>query len=157
MTWLRTMVFLMIAGFASSGDANELIGAEPWEIIHIAREFGAADVTRDALKEPMIVGVMDDVSYSMVFHGCYLGRDCSVILFKTRLKRDDWTKSPPPLEFYRAWNRQKLFGRAYRDDDGAAVLEHPVNMTGGVAKETLRDMFKRWRDISREFSNYLGN
>jgi hypothetical protein len=132
-----------------------LIYADPWEIIHIARDHGSADVTRDTFRDPVIAGKFEDLPYSIDFYDCYLGRECSVILFKTGLVKEAWEDDPPDREDIEEWNRGKLFGRAYLDDENRAVLEHPVVLDAGMPRENLDAAFRRWRDAVEDFADFL--
>lgn len=143
------------AGRGGAGEAPQLVYADPWEIIHIAREFGEAEVARDAVKDPLIEARVGGVDYRVNFYGCSLGRDCDRILFEARLARKEWEDDPPPAKLFARWNEEKLFGRAWLDDDNRAVLDWPVTLVGGVPKENLRDAFERWRTALEEYADHL--
>lgn len=146
---------LLVALPARWGGAAELIHADPWEIIHVAREFGDAEVGRDAMKDPQIRGTTAGLAYRVNFYGCSLGRDCDRILFEARLERKEWEDDPPRAKVFAQWNADKLFGRAWLDDENRAVLDHPVTLVGGVPKENLRDAFERWQAALEEYADHL--
>lgn len=154
---MRGLTILLLVLLARPLEAAErsLIFADPWEIIHIAREFGPADVGRDQMRDPVIAGKLDGQPYRIDFYDCYLGRDCSVILFKTGLSKEDWEDSPPDHEDIGDWNREKLLGRAYLDDENRVVLEHPVVLDEGMTRENLDAAFRRWRDAVEDFTDFL--
>jgi len=137
------------------GAGAELVYADPWEIIHIAREFGPAEVGRDAMKDPQIEATVDGLQYRIGFYGCYLGRDCDRILFEARFARKEWEVDPPRAKVFAEWNGERLFGRAWFDDEDRAVLDHAVTLKGGVPKENLRDAFERWRLALEEYADHL--
>ena len=143
------------AGWGEAGETPELVYADPWEIIHIAREFGPAEVGRDAVRDPQILATVDGLDYRISFYGCSLGRDCDKILFEARLGRKEWEDEPPRAKAFARWNGEKLFGRAWLDDDNRAVLDWPVTLAGGVPKENLRDAFARWRTALGEYADHL--
>lgn len=145
---------LALALSAGAG-ASELVYADPWEIIHIAREFGPAEVGRDAMKDPQIEATVDGLPYQVDFYGCYLGRGCDRILFEARFARKEWDEKPPKAEVFAEWNGEKVFGRAWLDDENRAVLDYPVTLVGGVPKENLRDAFARWRMALEEYVHLL--
>ena len=146
---------LILALSPERGGAAELIHADPWEIIHIAREFGPAEVGRDAMKDPQIEGTVDGRPYRVGFYGCDLGRDCDRILFEARFARKQWEDDPPRAKLFAEWNGEKLFGRAWLDDENRAVLDYPVTLVGGVPKDNLRDAFARWRVALEEYADHL--
>ena len=154
---LRQLAFALVfaAGLTGHGLADELVQADPWRIIHIAKEFGAAHVGRDSQRTPMIEGEISNLSYRIVFHDCYLGRDCRVLLFQSALYKEDWLRDPPGAGDIARWNREKLFGRAYRDDENRMFLEHPVTLEGGVPVANLKDAFVRWQTALEEFSDFV--
>lgn len=79
--------------------ADDLVPADPWEVIHVAREFGPAEVGRDSLKDPQIVAATEGLNYRIDFYGCRLGRDCDTILFEARFARKAWKEETPPGGF----------------------------------------------------------
>jgi hypothetical protein len=146
---------LMLMSSPGPSRAAELVRADPWEIIHVAREFGPAEVGRDALKDPQIEATVDGLDYRVVFYGCSLGSDCDRILFEARFARKEWEDDPPRAKVFARWNAEKLFGRAWLDDENRAVLDYPVTLVGGVPKENLRDAFARWRVALEEYADHL--
>jgi hypothetical protein len=147
---------LLLVAAAPPGRPAELIQADPWEIIHVAREFGPAEVGRDAMGDPQIEGSLDGLPYRVGFYGCRLGRHCDTILFESRLARAEWEDAPPRRSRLARWNGEKLFGRAWLDRENRAVLDHAVSLKGGVPKENLRDAFARWRLALAEYAEHLG-
>ena len=147
-------VMLATSPFASIGRADQvrIVPADPWQVIHIAREFGPAEVGRDGMREPRITGKIGDLSYQIGFYGCYLGRDCTSVLFQARLVRADWRPDRDDID---DWNREKLFGRAWLDGDSQAVLDHPVAMSAGLPAKSLEGTFQAWQVSLAEFANYL--
>lgn len=153
---LRVILFMLMVLGARAAIADERVPADPWEVVHTARDFGTADVGKDALKDWAILGEIDKRPYEIVFHDCYLGRDCSVALFRMSLYRDAWEDDGPDEDIAIDWNREKLFGRAFVDDDNRLVLEMPVNMKGGLPPPLLQSTFDWWREISEEFTDAAG-
>lgn len=128
----------------------DLVPPDPWEVIHIARAEGDARVGRDGMRDPEITGKTDGQPYRIAFYGCHLGRGCKSLLFEAR-----FSIPGKKARLLADWNTQKLFGRAWLDDDGLAVLDHPVAMTGGMPKETLAATFAAWRLALTEFQEFL--
>ena len=128
---------------------------DPWEVIHVAREFGPAEVARDGMEDPQIRGTIDGMHYRVTFYGCRLGRDCDTILFDARFSRKEWQDEPPAAQRLARWNAEKLFGRAWLDDENRAVLDHPVALAEGVPKATLRATFGRWKAALAEYADWV--
>ena len=147
-----SLLTLLVPLSAPMADSGRIVPADPWEIIHIAREFGTAEVGRDGMREPKITGKIGEIAYEIGFYGCYLGRDCTSVLFQARLAREDWE---PDSEEIADWNREKLFGRAWVDGDSQAVLDHPVAMAGGLPAKSLESTFLAWQLSLDEFVDYV--
>lgn len=136
-------------------DAQRLVPADPWEVIHIARETGEAEVGRDKLRDPVIRATHDGVAYRIDFYGCRLGRTCDTILFRARLHSEEWEDDHPEIDLIDDWNASKLFGRAILSDSGAAILEHPVAIGPGLPPDALRASFKAWLKALDEFAYHV--
>lgn len=147
--WIIAATALIMLGVVVPAKA-ELVPPDPWEVIHAARAHGQADVGRDAMKDPEITGLAAGQPYRIGFYGCHLGRDCTSLLFQARFQIPK-----AKAKLLAAWNTQKLFGRAWLDDNGHAVLDHPVAMNGGLPKETLAATFSAWQKAVMEFRDYL--
>ncbi|MEM7060443.1 MAG: YbjN domain-containing protein [Pseudomonadota bacterium] len=158
---MRALLIFLSLALGSWSLAAEIVPPDPWEVIHAAREFGTAEVGRDTLSEPRIVGAFaeheDDpeIAYEINFYGCELARNCKTILFRASLHHGDWEKKPPHLDLFDAWNRRKLIGRAFWSLDGRAVLEHPVAMSAGLPKETLVATFLAWKTALQDYGEFL--
>lgn len=137
---------------ASTAADDAVVPPDPWEIIHVAREFGSAEVSRDSMRDPLITGEVDGLSYRISFYGCWLGRECKTILFETDLGRDDWK---PKAKELAAWNARALFGRAWARADGRAALDHPLAMAKGLPRESLRATFAAWRSAVVDYRDFL--
>lgn len=149
-------LFFVMALAGGVAPAAELVPTDPWEIVHVAREFGPAEVGRDGMRDPQIEATADGLHYRVGFYGCSLGRDCDTILFDARFARKEWAQNPPEPDIFGVWNRGKLIGRAWLDAEGRAVLDWPVVLGSGVPEETLRAAFSRWRTALGEFAEHLG-
>ena len=137
------------------GNSKPQVPADPWEIIHIARENGEAQVSRDKLRDPLILAEADDVAYEISFYDCHLGRNCKTVLFRAKLLNPDWRGEHPEIEIIDDWNAAKLFGRAILAESGHAILEHPVAMGPGMSRETMRATFRAWTRALEEFVDHV--
>lgn len=146
-------IFLLLLSSAGLA-ASEPIRADPWQIIHIAREFGPAEVHRDGMNDPQIRGELDGQSYRIDFYGCRLGRDCESILLSARLAFEGGNDASGQ-EFPQEWNRRKLFGRAWFDPgkrgDAQMVLDHPILLGEGIAGSVFNASLEQWRAALGEF------
>ena len=154
-------IVLAISLAATSALAEDIVPADPWEVIHTAREFGEAEVGKDALQDPVILGTyqadedMPKIGYQIGFYDCDLGRACRILLFRAQLNDKAWKKMPPNPAIFDLWNRRKLVGRAYWDPQSGAVLEHAVAMSDGLPKKTLESVFQMWTGAVIDYSEFL--
>jgi hypothetical protein len=67
------------------------------------------------------------------------------VVFKGKVKTDLMNK----------WNRDHRFSRAYRDDDGDAVLEADLDFAGGVTEEAIKAWVRLFRDMTMDYAAYV--
>ena len=112
-------------------------------------------MTKDRLRDPVILAEAGGLKYGIEFYGCRLGRDCTTILFRTRLFDGRGTSRHIGGNDLDDWNGTKLFGRAVLDDSGRPVLEHPVAMGPGLSKETMQANFQAWVTALEQFADHV--
>lgn len=152
---LAGLLAILTLLFHHSARADKLMPADPWELIHIAREHGPAEVGRDTLRDPLITAEAAGVPYQIAFYGCHLGRDCETILFRSALLHPRWRRGHPKPGLITEWNEAKLFGRAVRGDSGQAILEHPLAIGPGMPWDAMRASFQAWRNALAEFAEHV--
>lgn len=64
----------------------------------------------------------------------------------------DWKVTPEKVN---EWNRDRRFSRAYRDDDGDAVLETDIDFTGGVTEDNLKAWVRLFRDQLIDYAKFV--
>ena len=142
--------------------ADDLVPPDPWQVIHKVRALGPADVGRDDFRDPLITADLNGsdgnpvgLPYEVAFYGCSLGRNCDTILLTLRLARDEWAEEPPEPGLLADWNREKLVGRAWLDDQGRAILDHAVVIGPGLPGATLSQTLSAWANAMVEFAEHL--
>lgn len=132
--------------------------ADPWQLIHVARMLGSADVTRDALGDQMILAQMTldtgDLPFEITFYDCHLGRDCSAALLTVRFPAHSG-ESKPLQRQTAMWNREKLIGRAWLEAENRLVLDHSIVFGDGLPKQSVEATMIAWRRAIREAVNYF--
>ena len=124
---------------SSHVQAQEMIYAtQPERIAELLKGFGIARLGTHSDGEPLISGRINGKRYEVFFFDCNVGKDCRNIQFWA------YWEEPAQLDAINAWNRQTRFGRAYLDDEDDLVLEYAVNMSHGVAEQTLEDGADIW-------------
>lgn len=99
----------------------------------------------------MIEGRIEGVYYRIYFYNCTDNTDCRTIQFRTAF---DLTNGFP-LSQINEWNKNKLFGKAWLDDENDPVLEMPVNIDYGVTAKNLEDTFDYWRVTVSQFKEHI--
>lgn len=153
----RTVLAAAALGLAllapGSLPAQDLVtAADPQKILEIARGFGSAELEAGAEGTPRISGRLGGTRYTVFFHGCTAGRDCTTIRF--------WTYLPAPpdaLAAVNAFNRDYRFGKAYIDADGDIAIEMDVNLWAGVTPTNLDDTFDWWRVVLEQVRTAFGD
>lgn len=125
-------------------------GADPEAVREVISGWGSANLANTADGEPRISGRMEGILYSVRFYGCRRGANCGQVVFSSGFAGVSATQ-----ESVNAWNREKVFGRAFLSDGGDAVLEMPVNLRFGVSKENLDDTVDLWRIALLDFRDSL--
>lgn len=130
----------------------ELIDADDTNVIlDIARSVGSASLDRGDRKDPAINGEIKGLKYSVLFSACTNGRNCkyiqliaSFVLPKGFGERD-----------MNDWNKTRLFGKAFVNDKGDAVISLNVTLVGGVSRANINDTFTQFRIFLNEFNDFL--
>ena len=151
---LGILILLSLPGVAVADEKPE-VPTDPWEVIHIARESGEANVGQDLFRDPVIVAKSEGVDYEIGFYGCHLGRNCETVLFRAILLHEEWDGDHPEIDIIDEWNASKLFGRAILSESGQAILEHPVAMGRGLSRQTMRATFAAWTNALEEFADHV--
>ena len=126
---------------------------DPDRLADIIRDLGyRAVLSTDGVGDPMIETSVNGTDTTILFFGCTDNEDCKTLLFKVGYDLADGTT----LEVINAWNTEKLFGRAYLDDEGDPWLEMPVNLFGGVTRANFEDTFDWWDVIVSDFEDHVG-
>lgn len=86
------------------------------------------------------VVVEDRIAWIVYLYNCGEDGRCSDIQFRAA-----FSGARPTLEAMNDWNSSHRFTRAYRTDDGEAVLEMDVNAQGGVTVGHVSSLIPLWR------------
>lgn len=138
--------------FATAAFSSSLITAgNPDAILSIAKGYGSAELSNDSVGDPQIIGRIDGTRYAVTFYGCDEGQNCRHIRIHAH-----WAE---PMSFTQAnqWNAEKMFGKAYVDDEGDAALEMVVNLYEGVSRTNLDDTFDWWKVALGQFIDFMDN
>jgi hypothetical protein len=151
----KTIFFAACCGIfvwaASTARAEETLitARDPNVLLNLAAGYGRANLTKDAVGDPLIEGKMDGLSYNIFFYGCKEGNDCESVKFEAGWKNDGGEIS---LERLNEWNRAKLFAQAsINNKSGLVLLGYDILLRFGVAEKNLDTSFEVWRSLMKEF------
>lgn len=109
---------------------------EAADVMRVLQEEGhEPELKADSAGDPMIIATDEGTRYIVMFYDCTLHRACKAL--QLRVYYD--VSFLFPLAPLNEWNRTKLYGRAYLDQDGDPTLETLVRLHGGVTLAHLRD------------------
>lgn len=136
--------------------ASELVDAtDPYTILAIAQDYGAASLDTDDAGDPLIEGEINGLSYKVTFYGCnQSGESCRAVLFNAGFFGEQNLTPEERLDKANAWNDGKVFGRVSIDDDGDYYVDMAVNLHEGVSRANLDDTFDWWRVVLNGFKSY---
>lgn len=137
----------------SSGSGEPLITASSIDLIIAALErYGyRVELTTDSGGDPLIRSTSSDDTLSVYFYGCRDGKDCTYVNFVKGWDTEDGVT----LNAIEEWNRTKVWGKAYRDDEKDPWLIMPVNLYGGVSVTNFDDTVDWWKVIVKQFQEHI--
>lgn len=151
---LKSCLLALLACFLSSVvHGQELIKAsDPESIVTVFQELGyRAKLEKDSQGDPVIRSTFSGTGASVYFYSCTDGADCGVIQFVSGFDKKDGISQ----EVLNTWNRKKLFGRTYRDDEDDPWLKMSINLDGGVTKENFVDTIEWWEVVVDQFKEHI--
>ena len=130
----------------------ELIDADDTNtILDVARSLGSASMDRGDRRDPAINGEVKGLKYSVLFSGCSGGRNCKYIQIIASFVMPKGFGDRDMND----WNKSRLFGKAFMNDKGDAVISLNISMVGGVSRANLNDTFSQFRIFIGEFNDFL--
>lgn len=154
---MRTLVCLTAMAVAlplANGVAAQTVDARDANALaEIIRSEGyRAAIDADSAGDPMINSAVSGTDFSIFFFGCENNADCKWLVFRVGYDMSDGST----LQAMNDWNKDKLFGRAYLDDENDPWLEMAVNVDFGVTRANFADTFDWWEVIVGEFEDHIG-
>lgn len=116
-------------------------------VVNSARGYGAA--TLEKLDDDIYIDArIDGVPYYLGFRNCDGELSCDDFVLQAYY-------IGPEIDYIKVntWNYDKRWVKMYIDDDGDAILEMDVNLTGGISTTTLDEAFYYWSLALAEFAD----
>lgn len=137
---------------ASPLSAQSIDASNPFDLMQLIRAEGyKAELSQDSDGDPMLKGRISDTNWSMFFFGCEENRNCDIVKFSAGYDLQNGVSAAKVNE----WNRSKLFGQAFVDEEGDPFIEMTVNLDGGVSEENFADTFDWWRIVVEGFEEHI--
>ncbi|MBV6658869.1 MAG: YbjN domain-containing protein [Devosiaceae bacterium] len=131
------------------GSVGGLLFANLDDLRILAAEVGAARMERDDGGDQYIAGNIDGINYVIDVYNC--DPQCADLTFSASFTVDGVTNDQ-----MNEWNRTRRFGKAYRRDDGDAVIQFAINTRFGITVETFRDDLIWWESVLEDYVEYIG-
>ncbi len=151
------LALLVLAGPAAADSVMRDISAD--ELVKIMRGQGfaaQADTASDGT--PLIVARLGQVKFGVTTYGCKGAKGamrCSRLQFVTVFDLQN-APSMEAVMAMNAYNNKRLFGRAYIDPQGDAILDMTVNLSRGVTRDNLVDNMTVWTGVLSNFMSDFG-
>ena len=152
-------VILMTAVSAQAQDDESYADLSGSEIVALLEAHGySASLTTDSAGDPLVMASADGLRFRVQTYDCNSSapRRCRTLQMVSSFALE----RPPSAEDFIAmndYNNQKVYGRAYIDDNGDAAVDFTVNLSGGVSASNLMDNVGTWKAFILDvFVNYLG-
>lgn len=120
-------------------------------ILQLARELGSADLEKGDRGDPIINGQINGLRYSVLFSACSSGRDCKYIQMIASFELPKGFSD----QDMNTWNKTRLFGKAFINDKGVAVISLNTTLVGGVSRANMTDVFSQFKIFLVQFNDFL--
>lgn len=102
--------------------------------------------------DPYIESTRNGLKFLVLFMNCSEGRNCKTLQYYMGFSDAKGIS----FEKLNAWNKEKRFARAYRDNDGDPVLEMDVDLDfDGIPRENLGETFNTWASLMDSFRQFV--
>lgn len=141
---------VVCAAPAASKDVTSLHPTTVVAALQAAGYPAAVETGEDG--SPVIDSAVDGLAFSIWFADCAAGADCGIFYFSAGFDLPKGT----PLAVIDEWNRGKLVGRAYLDDENDPFLDFVIVGEGRIDGENFAAALRRWSDALAEFAAFVG-
>jgi hypothetical protein len=121
-------------------------------IASLSRNGFTVELSMDGDGDPMLESTDDDEPFTVNFYGCDNGDNCEYMQFVSGWDLEDGID----LESIEDWNKNRVWGRAFLDEDSDPWVDLAINLKGGVTVENLDDTVSWWWSVMRDFEDHIG-
>jgi hypothetical protein len=135
---------------------NDLSGSE---IVALLDAHGyQASLTTDEGGDPLVTAKIDGLKFKVQTYDCgkTVPRRCGSLQFIAAFSLDHAVSSAD-FTAMNDYNKKKVYGRAFIDDNGDADVDMVMNLNGGVLAANLMDKVATWKTYVLDvFVQHLG-
>ena len=136
----------------AAGAATAVTAAYPESIVDAIQDMGyKAELTKDSYGDPMIRSASDGVNFAINFYNCENNVDCSDLHFVVSF---DLTHGIEGFSL-NSWNKERLVGMSYADEENDPVLQHYVASVDGMSRSNFVATFSQWTESLADFTDYI--
>ncbi|WP_273522248.1 YbjN domain-containing protein [Rhodosalinus sediminis] len=153
MRCVRTGLVCLVTMAPSIAAAQMVDPAFPRSVVQAIQDLGyRAALETDTTGDPKIRSSIEGADYTIWFYGCRTdGTRCEALHFSSGY---DLTV-PLTLAEVNDWNRDKLVGRTYVAEDGAAYIDYYVEAKGGVPRPAFAEVLRMWGVAVADFHDLI--
>jgi len=146
------MVLVFLLFYAHASVAQTVDPASPQTVVDALQTMGyRARLDTDSNGDPRIRTAIDGSDYSIWFYGCSENQDCDSLNLSSGWDLSNGTS----FEVVNSWNRTKLIGRAYLDNESDPFLDYFIQAEGGLPYDLFEDVIQGWGTAVSEFKKAI--
>lgn len=133
--------------------AQSVSAAWPESLVSALQDAGyRARLTRDGHGDPKIESAVAGADFEIFFYGCDMsGAACTDVQFIAGFD----LAAGISVQAANSWNREKLMGEAYVDEEGDPFIEYFLPGLDGMSRHSFNAILDRWETALSEFTAYI--
>jgi hypothetical protein len=149
----RILALACLVGGTSSANAQTVDPAFPRSIVNALQSLGLrATLEKDDAGDPMILSGVSGANFTIWFYGCDQNVNCDAIQLSAGFDTTDAIS----MSVANDWNRSRVIGEAWVNDEGDPFLTHFVVADGGIPLEVFESIIRRWEVALADYQDAIG-
>jgi len=135
---------------AETGNSIVYLSVNGDHIEAISAAYGASSTQDvDSVNDPMLHLNLGGENVDMYTYGCVDNSNCDGLQLRAEFKAGVDSGD------MNTWNANKSWSRAYLDDDGLAIIESDLILTGGVTQKNIHAWMDKFETSVAEFVSHI--
>lgn len=141
------------AGAVGPAQAQSVSAAWPESVVAALRDAGyRATLTTDSYGDPKIESAAAGAEFNVIFYGCdERGAACTDVHFSAGFD----LAAGISMQAANSWNREKLMGQVYVDDEGDPFIGHFVTGLDGMSRASFGLVLDQWETALSDFTKFI--